>query len=45
MCNVSVITVLKRRHKKVQENLNSLANQTLSDVEIICVYKEENSDK
>ena len=44
MCNVSVITVLKRRHKKVQENLNSLANQTLSDVEIICVYKEENSE-
>ncbi len=44
MCNVSVITIFKRRHKKVKECLNSLINQTLSNVEIICIYKEENSD-
>lgn len=42
MCKISVITVLKRRHKKIKENLNSLLHQTLSDVEIICIYKEEN---
>ena len=44
MCNVSVITIFKRRHKKVKECLNSLINQTLSNTEIICIYKEENSD-
>ena len=44
MCNVSVITIFKRRHKKVKESLNSLINQTLPNVEIICIYKEENSE-
>ena len=44
MCNVSVITIFKRRHKKVKECLNSLINQTLPNTEIICIYKEENSD-
>ena len=44
MCNVSVITIFKRRHKKVKECLNSLINQTLPNVEIICIYKEENSE-
>ena len=44
MYKVSVITILKRRHKKIQENLKSLINQTLSDVEIICIYNEENSE-
>lgn len=44
MCNVSVITIFKRRYKKVKECLNSLVNQTLPNIEIICIYKEENSD-
>lgn len=44
MCNVSVITIFKRRYKKVKECLNSLINQTLPNIEIICIYKEENSD-
>ena len=44
MCNVSVITIFKRRYKKVKECLNSLINQTLPNIEIICIYKEENTD-
>ena len=43
MYDVSVITIFKSRHKKVKESLNSLINQTLPNVEIICIYKEENS--
>ncbi len=43
MHNVSVITILKKRHKKVKECLNSLVNQTLENIEIICIYKEENT--
>ena len=39
MCNVSVITIFKRRHKKVKESLNSLINQTLPNVEI--AFKKE----
>ena len=44
MHNVSVITVFKRKHKKIKECLNSLINQTLENIEIICVYKEENTE-
>ena len=44
MCDVSVITIFKSRHKKVKESLNSLINQTLRNIEIICIYKEENSE-
>ena len=44
MYDVSVITIFKSRHKKVKESLNSLINQTLPNVEIICIYKEENSE-
>ena len=44
MCNVSVITIFKRRYKKVKECLNSLINQTLPNIEIICIHKEENTD-
>lgn len=43
MYDVSVITIFKKRHKKVQECLNSLINQTLKNIEIICIYKEENT--
>ena len=43
MHNVSVITIFKKRHKKVKECLNSLINQTLENIEIICIYKEENT--
>ena len=43
MYDVSVITIFKKRHKKVQECLNSLINQTLKNMEIICIYKEENT--
>lgn len=43
MHNVSVITILKKRHKKVKECLNSLINQTLENIEIICIYKQENT--
>ena len=44
MHDVSIITILKKRHKKVKESLNSLINQTLQNIEIICIYKEENAD-
>ena len=43
MHNVSVITIFKKRHKKVKECLNSLINQTLENIEIICIYKQENT--
>jgi len=43
MHNVSVITIFKKRHQKVKECLNSLINQTLENIEIICIYKQENT--
>ena len=43
MHNVSVITIFKKRHQKVKECLNSLINQTLENIEIICIYKQENA--
>ena len=44
MHNVSVITIFKKRHQKVKECLNSLINQTLNNIEIICIYKQENTE-
>lgn len=43
MIDVSVITILKRRHIKIEENLQTLVNQTKSNVEIFCIYNKDNS--